>query len=179
MTRPLPLSALSGYKEALPAVGYPTDRMRFYSPVDNVHGALLALLRSASREIQIAMYGFDDDELLAVLQEKMKDENVSVQLVLDKTQAGGKHEKALLATYAAGAPMTSVVIGSSEKHRIMHMKLGVIDGILSFAGSTNWSSDGETKQDNELTIDADPYVAAEALMRINAIRLSMESARAV
>src|SRR5579859_6074612 len=91
------LSMLAGYKATPVENDYPSNSMMtFYSPVDNVHGALMKMYGSAQKSLVVAMYGFDDDELAQVIFDKMDKENVYVQLSLDSTQAAGKHEAALL-----------------------------------------------------------------------------------
>jgi phosphatidylserine/phosphatidylglycerophosphate/cardiolipin synthase-like enzyme len=152
--------------------GYPANIRTYWSPVDDVHGAILDAIKSAKHSLVIGMYGYDDPELQDAILEKMKDENVFVQLTLDSTQAGGKHEKALLDE--ANFPATSIAIGRSEKHAIMHLKCLVIDNAVLITGSTNWSAGGEDKQDNACIIISDAYVAGEATSRISAIHSNMQ-----
>lgn len=165
------LSALDEYASAPFPPGYPTDRRTFYSPVDDVHGALKYVLTSATRSIVVALYGFDDDELAAILKEKLAAEGVYVQLTLDSSQAAGVHEKLLLGQQ--DYPISSVAIGRSEKGAIMHLKEGVVDGTILFTGSTNWSTAGESLQDNQLTVEINPVAAGMATARIGAIHASM------
>jgi phosphatidylserine/phosphatidylglycerophosphate/cardiolipin synthase-like enzyme len=153
------------------APGTPTDRRIFYSPVDQVHAALLYTIQSAQRSLVVAMYGFDDDELADAIAEKLNDENVAVQLTFDSSQAGGVHERTLLAK--ENYPLSSVAIGRSEKGAIMHLKEVVIDGVILVTGSTNWSDGGESKQDNQLTVELNPWAAAQATARIMGIHNTM------
>jgi phosphatidylserine/phosphatidylglycerophosphate/cardiolipin synthase-like enzyme len=167
------LSELDQYKAAPFAPGYPDGTRTFYSPVDRVHDALQALLTSANKTIVVAMYGYDDQQLNTVLQSKLRDENIYVQMSLDSTQASGKAERELLAAWLNDKTGNSIAIGHSEKSAIMHLKMVIIDGVDVVTGSTNWSQGGETKQDNQMTVIRDPYVCAEARARMDIIHDDM------
>ena len=165
------LSVLDQFASAAFPPGYPSDRRAFFSPVDNVHGALSAVIQSAQRSLVIAMYGFDDADLADIILEKLNAEHVYVQLTLDSSQAGGVAEKKLLAKESY--PASSVAIGRSERGAIIHLKDVVVDGVISVHGSTNWSGGGESLQDNELIITNNPAEAAILTARISAIHANI------
>jgi phosphatidylserine/phosphatidylglycerophosphate/cardiolipin synthase-like enzyme len=165
------LSSLDGFKASPFPPGYAENCRTFYSPVDDVHGALATVLESAQETLLIGMYGFDDDALAEIVKDKLADPSCYVQISLDSSQAGGVHERKLLTQM--DYPASSIAVGTSERGKIMHLKEAVIDGAVVITGSTNWSLCAEVEQDNALTIISDPFIAAEASARLNAIHAHM------
>jgi phosphatidylserine/phosphatidylglycerophosphate/cardiolipin synthase-like enzyme len=159
---PAPVSAPPPAPLLGPAVGYPANMRTFYSPQDHVPQVLQTVVSSVAKSIVVAMYGYDDDVLAEMLDVALRNPAIYVQITLDASQAAGTHEKDLLAKYANDMTGNSVAIGRSEKGAIMHRKMVIVDGLWRVSGSTNWSTSGETLQDNELTIIRDPMVCAEA-----------------
>lgn len=155
--------------------GYPTNVQHLFAPIDQVHQALVALCAAVRVSLAAAMYGWDDDQIDALFRSKLTDDKIPVTLALDKTQAGGKHEKAILAQWQPELIGNVVVIGQSSKHAISHDKMIVLDGQVTVCGSTNLSDSGEAKQNNEAVIVWDPVFAAEARARIDCIADEMRS----
>ena len=150
--------------------GYPDDQRTFFAPRDNVHGLLVAILNSAQHSIVVNMFGYDDDELNNIIQGKLTDNSVYVQMSLDRSQASGVHEKQILAKWSNDAFGNSIAIGTSSVHNaISHLKIVIVDGVYTVKGSTNWSLSGEQQQDNELTLSRNAVVAAEtrAILDLN------------
>jgi hypothetical protein len=170
------LSVLDQYATTPFDPDWAKDRRTFYSPVDQVHEVIMACIASAKTSLVCAMYGLDDGPAVDAIMKKLHDENCYVSWTLDSSQAGGVHEKAILA--AAAMPSNSVAIGRSERGAIMHMKLLIIDGEIVVNGSTNWSDGGESKQDNQLCVIRDAKEAARARARIDMIHEHMLTAAA-
>ena len=118
----------------------------FYVGRDDVHGILKHVLSRVSVSLYLNMFGFDDDELNEILKKIAMDETITMLVTLDKSQAGGTHEKALLdADRKLDLALfnTHVAIGQSLTHQISHTKGFVADGKVAGEGSTNWSASGE------------------------------------
>jgi hypothetical protein len=118
----------------------------FYVGRDDVHDILKYVLSRVSVSLYLNMFGYDDDELNSILIAKAMDQNIAVLITLDKSQASGKTEKALLDAdqkKSLSAFNTHFVIGQSATHQISHTKGFVADGRVGGEGSTNWSSSGE------------------------------------
>src|SRR5580704_17328522 len=68
----------------------------FYVGRDDVHGVLMHLFTRVSLSVKMNMFGYDDDDLNSALMGLVRDPSVMVQVTLDKSQASGVHEKAIL-----------------------------------------------------------------------------------
>jgi len=118
----------------------------FYIGRDDVHNILKHVLSRVRVSLYLNMFGFDDDELNDILMAKAEDPQIIMLITLDKSQAGGVHEKRLLDSDVAKNPAafnTHFVIGQSATHQISHTKGFVADGKVGGEGSTNWSVSGE------------------------------------
>jgi hypothetical protein len=126
---------------SFPAGDSPDFRV-LYVGRDDVHGALKYLLARCSRSLRLNMFGYDDDELDAIIRHLVESEHVYVQGTLDKSQASGVHERKILERWGEQV-RNSFAIGQSATHQISHTKGGVIDGLVAWEGSTNWSASGD------------------------------------
>jgi hypothetical protein len=133
-------------KEGAYSTNASKDVHLFYVGRDDVHDILKYILSRVTVSLYLNMFGFDDSELNNILMEKALNPAVTMLITLDKSQAGGVHEKALLEAdqkYNLAAYNTHFVVGQSLTHQISHTKGFVADGRVAAEGSTNWSSSGE------------------------------------
>ncbi len=113
---------------------------------DNVHEALAYVLSRVTVSLYLNMFGYDDETLNDLIMSLVLDPTITVLITLDKSQAGGVHEKRLLSSDAAKNPEaynSLFVVGQSATHQISHTKGFVADGLVGAEGSTNWSMSGE------------------------------------
>ncbi len=118
----------------------------FYVGRDDVHGVLMHLYTRVTLSVKMNMFGYDDQDLNNVLMGLVQNPSVIVQVTLDKSQAAGPAEKAILGSDEAQDQegfANDFAVGESSTSQISHTKGGVLDGIVAFEGSTNWSSSGE------------------------------------
>jgi hypothetical protein len=123
----------------------------FYVGRDDVHDILKHVLSRVSVSLYLNMFGFDDEELNDILMKIALDDSITMLVTLDKSQAGGPHEKRLLDAdrehnlalfnthVVTQTHLHEIVIGQSATHQISHTKGFVADGRVAGEGSTNWS----------------------------------------
>jgi hypothetical protein len=157
----------------------------FYVGRDDVHGVLMYLFTRVSLSVKMNMFGYDDAALNGVLMGLVQDPSVMVQVTLDKSQASGPTEKAILGSdigQDAKGFANDFAVGDSSTGQISHTKGGVLDGIVAFEGSTNWSSSGEgtgisltaakqapgfKAQNNTLAVYVNTYEIAKFVARLD------------
>ncbi|MEP6754246.1 MAG: hypothetical protein ABJA67_01995 [Chthonomonadales bacterium] len=128
------------------ASGSSVDFRLFCVGRDDVHNILKHIFSRISISLYLNMFGYDDDELNDIIWQKVLDPHIVTLITLDKSQAGGVHEKKLLEVNRAkdlSLFNTHFVVGQSATHQISHTKGFVADGIVGGEGSTNWSNSGE------------------------------------
>ena len=157
----------------------------FYVGRDDVHGVLMHLFTRVSLSVKMNMFGYDDDALNNVLMGLVQNPLVMLQVTLDKTQASCPTEKAILSSDVgqdAKGFANDFVVGDSSTGQISHTKGGVLDGIVAFEGSTNWSTSGEgtgisltaakqapgfKAQNNTLAVYVNTYEIAKFVARLD------------
>jgi hypothetical protein len=135
--------------------------------------------------VKMNMFGYDDNQLNQIMFGLAHDPTVMVQVTLDRSQASGAYEKQILQSDAASDPTAyaaDFAVGQSDTHQISHTKGGVLDGIVAFEGSTNWSASGEgtgivltgakqnpgfKAQNNTLSVYANAYEIAKFSARLD------------
>jgi hypothetical protein len=142
--------------------GYPDDQRTFFAPGDDTHGLLVALLDSAQRSIVLSMSGGNDHELNNIVQDKLADEKVYVQMSLYRTYVPGAAEKQILTRWANDAAGNSIAIGTSSPHNaVAHLRVVIVDGVYTVKAPVYWSLSRGQQQDCELSLSRNAVIAAE------------------
>lgn len=169
----LALADLAKHKTGGFPPGYPADCLTFWAGRDDSHGVLMDVVGSCQHSLCLSGYGYDDDDMHKLVLALLADPQKFVQISLDKSQAGGVHERQLVAQFNQTQIGNTIAIGQSAAHAINHTKVILVDGRLLITGSTNWSVSGETKQNNELTVRDNAVAAAEARTVLDIIHATM------
>lgn len=164
------------------------DHYLFMVGRDDCHGILHHLIPAERLSFKMNMFGYDDQELNDDILALMADPSIHVQISLDKSQAGGVHERKIieLDQRLDGEQFAeSFVILQSQTHQISHSKGGVLAGQgIGFEGSMNWSASGEgtgislkanvnspkgfKAQNNTLLVSTNPVFLARFSARLDA-----------
>ena len=176
------------------------DSYLFLVGRDSAQGVLHYLIPRESMTFKLNQFGYDDAALNADITDLMANPGVRVQATLDRSQAGGVHERQILADDLANDPnfYNSFVVGQSATHQISHTKGGVFVGLgIGYEGSMNWSGSGEgvgvsldpkvkpapgfAAQNNTLLVSTNPVFLARFSARLDTehvVALQQSAARA-
>ena len=160
------------------------DSYLFFVGRDDCHGIMHTLIPAETLLFKFNQFGYDDDELNADITALMHNPNVRVQATCDSSQAGGVHERKILADDLANDPAfyNSFAVGQSATHQISHTKGGICVGQgVGFEGSMNWSGSGEgtgivftgeqvpgyKAQNNTLLVSVNPVFLARFSARLD------------
>jgi hypothetical protein len=160
------------------------DHYLFFVGRDDCHGILHHLIPAETMLFKGNMFGYDDEVLDTDITTLMRNPSVRVQFTVDASQAGGVHERKILALDIANDPdfYNSFAVGQSATHQISHTKGGVLVGQgIGFEGSMNWSDSGEgtgialtgkqpagfKAQNNTLLVSTNPVFLARFSARLD------------
>jgi phosphatidylserine/phosphatidylglycerophosphate/cardiolipin synthase-like enzyme len=138
-----------------------------YAPVENLEHIDLALIRSATKSVDMAAFTLTDWAIIATLQEAHA-RGVTIRILLDPSQRK---------EYCKLAGMADVVRVKKRRRPLMHLKAYAIDGALLRTGSANLSPSGLKQQDNDLIVLRDPALAAKFEARFAEVYSAAEPMR--
>lgn len=124
-------------------------RKTYFSPEDDTLRAFLDFIGTAEKKIRIADYSFNLEPLVDLLIKK-HNAKVDVRLVLDKSQSVGVSEKPAIERLKKAK--IKFVVGTSDKHKIMHNKFTIIDDEWVQSGSWNYTN-AASDEDNFFDIE--------------------------
>lgn len=138
-----------------PAEDYPAGiQWVFTQAGDHPDAVMVDGINSATTQVDAALYAVNRPTIVQALIDA-QGRCQCVRLISDRTQAGGKAQKAaLLAIQQAGVPV------KIDRHTgIMHMKVIEVDGVTVFEGSFNATNAASTIND-EILVRLDSADAA-------------------
>ncbi|MCL6442483.1 MAG: hypothetical protein K6T83_03290 [Alicyclobacillus sp.] len=128
----------------------------YFSPDDDTQTTFLQFVAGTTSHLRIAIYGLHLPPLIDELI-NLHRRSVDVALVCDSSQAAGKYERPeILQLLDAGIPL---LVGTSQRHHIMHHKFLVRDKTAVLSGSWNFS-ESASQESNYFDIIESPERAA-------------------
>ncbi|MBW0003795.1 MAG: phosphatidylserine synthase [Hyphomicrobiales bacterium] len=125
-----------------------------YAPAADLERVDLALLRQATRSIDIAAYLFVDQTLIEALADAAK-RGVRVRLYLDGAQEASREGFGGRARGLRGIDKIELRL-KPPGTEIMHLKSYVVDGKVLRTGSANFTYAGLKREDDDLVVIRDP-----------------------
>jgi phosphatidylserine/phosphatidylglycerophosphate/cardiolipin synthase-like enzyme len=126
--------------------------MTCFSRVEQCDALLIGLINRANKSVYVAVYSFTRDSLAAALI-SAKERGVEVRVVIERERAyeqGSEYSR----LKSAG-----VDVRLDGNPYFMHHKFMIIDENIVVTGSYNWTTAAEDRNDENLVIIVDQYVA--------------------
>lgn len=129
----------------------------YFSPDDNVAANLLDLIHNASESIYFMAYSFTSDPLAEAIRARAED-GVTVEGVMDSEQITSNIGTEFDPFRQAGLDVRRDGIPG-----LMHHKVIIIDEQIVITGSYNFTNSAETRNDENLLVIYDPFIASQFL----------------
>jgi|GEM_PF-1086492 len=134
----------------------------FFSPRGGCTDEVIAQISRAVNSIDVAMYSFTSDPIAQALV-NAKGRGVIVRVLLDRSQAQSSYSKA---SFLASCGIQVSLYTHSGK---MHNKIAIIDGAVVITGSFNWSNVAEERNQENMLVITDSWVAQIYENRFNTL----------
>jgi phosphatidylserine/phosphatidylglycerophosphate/cardiolipin synthase-like enzyme len=144
-----------------PDDGRPTPNPRVTlngTPLDNVANNLLDLLNNASESIYFLAYSFTSDPLAEAIRSRAA-EGITVEGVMDSDQIKSNIGTEFDPFRQAGIDVRR----DGNTKGLLHHKVIIIDEQIVITGSYNFTNSAETRNDENLIIIYDPFIASQYL----------------
>lgn len=130
-------------------VQHESGQINYYFPRDGrkVQPELIKIISSARETLDIAIYSFTDEDVASAVI-KAKENGVTVRLITDKQQSGGKYQKAVLKKLKK----SKIPIKVNSHSGLMHLKVTVADKKIATTGSFNYTKSAEDKNDEVFVV---------------------------
>jgi len=137
----------------LPIPTFASSIKVYFSLVDDPEAAIIEQLNKAQENIDVAMYYFTDRDLANAVIDAYN-RGVKVRVYLDKDQRQAKYSKShCLAKH-------NIPIRYSNNPYLIHNKFCIIDNEVVITGSYNWIASAAKRNNENLLIIKDAYVAS-------------------
>lgn len=122
----------------------------------DAEGALINVISSANHSLDIAIYSFTDQKVAdAVLSARSR--GVSVRVITDKQESGGKYQKKVLQKLISD----SIPVRINTHKGLMHLKVSIADNSTVTTGSFNYTTGAQENNDEVFVVMNSRTAAAD------------------
>lgn len=134
----------------------------YFAPDDGVAARVVALIESATRRIDFLAYSFTSDEMAQAMVARAA-AGVAVRGVMDASQAEGS------GTEYGRLRLAGIPVRLDGNPGLMHHKVILVDGQAVLTGSYNFSRSAEERNDENIVLAFDPWLAASFLQEFERV----------